>query len=827
MHHPVVHFSVIWLLGTFLILHFDWLLFAVSTLLLICLLVLFVCKDKRRMRQAFLYFLCFTLSLVYNAWHESERQTKIPQSESSEQKKYSGQLVSVPAADGDLVQFTLNLTTWNERVIVRLKLMDQQEREVVKQWRRGDRLIIDGTLEAPNEASNFGAFDYRRFLQRKRIFWQLKAEGIHSVQHESDHSGWNVHRIVSYIDQIRAHLLEKTERIFSNEHAGWMQGILIGAKEGVDPETYERFARLGISHLLAISGLHVGVMIGSLLWILRMLGFPRDVMFYMMCVVIPFYILLTGASPSVVRAGLMALAGLYAWQKGRLKDALLILSAVLWVMLLFRPDYLHDIGFQLSFAVTAGLIVGVPAINKRLRQLPSALRNALAVTIAAELVSFPLLIYYFHQYSLLSWLANLLLVPLVSIIVLPGGLAAMLLSFFSESAAKIASLPIDRVNDMLFHIAEWFDRWTLFHLSWPAPSPSWLLLYFAALLALFHACRHGAQPHQTAIPWMPHAQADHKPAVRLRWFMAVFMLLVIYAYEPLAWHWPAKGLVYFIDVGQGDASLVRTPTGSHLLIDGGGTISFVREGDEWRQRKDPFETGKDILVPLLKQRGVHQIDMLFLTHADADHVGGLAEVVKRIPVKQIFINGTVKTSPAMVAFIEAATERNIPIYAASYGLTLEIDRYTKLLFLHPFSQEQLYNETRQNDYSLVFLLQIFDKQILYAGDMEQEQEKEVLAALPELEMDDRANSFFSNDAPLVLKVAHHGSRTSTSAQWLDYWKPEAAVISAGRNNLYGHPHPDVIRRLQQLGSRVYRTDLHGEIQLDIRKNSMSVRTKFR
>lgn len=694
MNHPVVYLCLCWLIGTFFVLHFHGLSLAVIVVLTFNICTIFAMhKPVMRVRTA-IYFSCFLLSIAYNSVHEWDRHTVLdPSNVNQTEQAYIGRIISKPDIDGDIVQFTLKLLDRKEKVVVRIHLQQQQEQTEVATWIVSDVIKLTGILEQPREATNYGSFDYKKYLQNQRIYWQLRVEGLESIQTLSSSNRWNVYRLLAWINTIRDWLNTKITRIFPESQVGWMKGILIGEKDQVDPERYEQFARLGVTHLLAISGLHVGVLIGAIIWLLRQTTCSRETIFYIICVVIPFYMVLTGAAPSVIRAGIMAVIGCYAWTKGWLKNGLVIWSITLWIMLFVRPDYVHEIGFQLSFAVTAGLIIGVPAFNRVLCQLPNVLQNSLSVTIVSQLVSFPLTVYYFNQFSLLSWLVNLLLVPLVSIIVLPAGLIALLLSIVSESLATVASFPVIWTNRFIFALSEWLDQATFFHISYPSPPPWWIVLYYSLLYYFFYIFQHIPLRTDNTVSYPSlFRNVSHKS---LRWrkpCMLFFVFLLLYGYQPHAWSWPAKGLVQFIDVGQGDATLVRSPTGKHLLIDGGGQMFWFSKEEEWRKRLDPFEIGKDVLVPLLRQRGVHQIDYLMLTHADMDHIGGLTEVVQRVPVKQIFINGTVKDSPAMLAFIDTALQKDIPIYSLAYGMKIEVDRYTTLHMIHPFSSETLYNE---------------------------------------------------------------------------------------------------------------------------------------
>lgn len=293
---------------------------------------------------------------------------------------------------------------------------------------------------------------------------------------------------------------------------------------------------------------------------------------------------------------------------------------------------------------------------------------------------------------------------------------------------------------------------------------------------------------------------------------ALMCMILLYGYNPHSF--ARNGSVQFLDVGQGDAMLIQTPERKVIMIDGGGTFRFQREGEEWRMRRDPYEIGKNLLVPLLKKRGIKQIDYLIVTHADIDHFGGLQAVIDNLPVGIMFINGTLKDSDAYDAFLHKALQKNIPIAIASEGQQLQVDAHTSLSFLYPLATDRIATVPHQNASTIVSLLQMHGFRFLFTGDIELMEEREMLVRMAEVERVD------------LMKVAHHGSRTSTSEQWLARWQPQLAVISVGRFNTYGHPHPTVIDRLDQQRILTYRTDVHGEIQIEVNAEHLKVRTKL-
>ncbi|GJM74596.1 hypothetical protein HMSSN036_68120 [Paenibacillus macerans] len=385
--------------------------------------------------------------------------------------------------------------------------------------------------------------------------------------------------------------------------------------------------------------------------------------------------LITGFSPSVIRSGIMTTLGIYLLRRGKLKDSINVLSAAALMMLLWNPYFLLNVSFQLSFAVTAGLIVFVPLISPYFAWLPPKIRGTVAITLAAEIVSFPLTIFYFNQFSLLSLAANLLIVPVIGALALPMGMAALLLSFFAYRLGVWAAVPVRLLNTATFWATGWLGERSGFMTYWKSPSLLWIAGYYGAVFLLLYWSSRREKRHLTAagvlddetVPLSPapaeiaasdrtgrylaafagvhrqlggqsprefplfrssRAPQTSQTPLPFRQFLDSFMsialriwprdanrrreilriaiaaglaLLIVSGYRTAY----AKGVghIEFIDVGQGDCALITAPSGAHILVDGGGTVSFRKASDSWRDRKEPFEVGAKTVVPLLKNGG--------------------------------------------------------------------------------------------------------------------------------------------------------------------------------------------------------------------------------
>ncbi|MHA7962685.1 DNA internalization-related competence protein ComEC/Rec2 [Paenibacillus sp. CAU 1782] len=745
----------------------------------------------------------------------------------------SGTIVSAVEVDGDRVRFTMEahsvhgegfppLTGLGERIMVQLRLQQQLEQVTAAAWQRGDAIAVAGELAAPAEATNRGGFDYRRYLRSQRIHWLLKGKGATAAQVEPAAGAFTAAALLGRVDAARGWLGAAFDELYPDSQAGYMKGLILGIREDLDPERFGQFSKLGLTHILAISGLHVGVFLYVLGGLLRFARLPKERILLILLFAVPVYVLLTGGSPSVLRAGIMSMLGLAAARMGKLKDGLHLISAAALALLIINPYYLNDVSFQLSFIVTLGLILGVQPLR---RCMPAWKKHGwfpdlVAVSVTAQLVSFPVTLYYFNGFHLLSLPANLLLVPFISFAVLPVGSASLMLSLVWQGGAQaLASVGI-WANDFSFKLVELMstgvsDQWRLI---WKTPPLWWVSAWLLLLLALFRLlgswqamkAAEKRSASEGCLDENPFAAIGLHKAKRLRYGLAglavVFGLLLFYAYMPDAANRDA--VISFLDVGQGDSALIRTPGGKHILIDGGGTISFQKPEEAWKTRKDPFEVGAKVVVPLLLKRGVQHIDLLVVSHLDSDHIRGLAAIAEQIPISAVWWNGSIKEAQDAKSLLQLLLDKKIPLYAPKAGEIWNPDPDTSLAVLWP-PAEPVDSQSAgvrlvkdQNEISLVLELETYGKRFLFTGDIGSATERSLMRMMVEGKNEPAGIN--------IMKVAHHGSRFSTASDWLDFWRPAVAVNSAGTNNPYNHPHPDTLGRLREAGVALWRIDQQGE-----------------
>mgnify|MGYP003870878005 CR=1 FL=1 len=816
----------------------------------------------------------FVVAGTYWEWNEGRNVTALPESLVLESAAHDGipvqaegTIVSTVERDGDRVDFTIRIQSLaltppieqepkngsearGEKILVQVKLQAESEIVVAAQWQRGDKVALNGLLEQPSVARNFDGFDYRKYLLNKEVHWILKATGTHQVR-TSTPTSWSLSTLFRWNDGVRKAMGAEMDRLFEKRNSGYMKGLVIGMQEDLDQDTFMQFSQLGLTHILVISGMQVAIYVGAVLFILLRLRLTRETAQTVALLMVPLYVLMSGAGPSVIRAGIMVMIALLTARAGVLKDGMNILSASALLMLVWNPYDLLSVSFQLSFLVTAGLMIYVPLATPLLAGLPRWIGSALSVTLVAQFVSFPLTIYYFNQFSLLSIAANFILVPLITFIVLPLGVATLLLGRIWGDATHILVSATEGLNNLTFTVVEWMNGWTAGVTLWRSPSFIWIAAYYLVLYLILFACKkrleirarplymddetiplEGLHPVLLAngmgskasradglLPLGPISYLWSPASITL--LVLCFGVLLYIGYQPK--NPSGVGTISYFDVGQGDSMIITTPGGSTLLVDGGGTVNFGLK-EEWRIRRSPFEVGAKVLLPLLKKRGIHRLDAVILTHGDQDHAGGLQAVLEGMPVSALLFNGTIADTAPYTQLMQTALDRKVQLYSVHEGMTISPDKDTELSFLWPELPTEAQGNLRvledQNHDSVVFRLSMNGCSFLFTGDMDKEAEAMIM---------ERDQKTVGSSPPHVdvLKAAHHGSKTSNSGSWLKYWSPSAVVISAGVNNLYGHPSGEVLERLTSDQIQILRTDQQGEVQMQVQNGRIQMRHKLK
>ncbi|KYZ77391.1 hypothetical protein AXX12_04540 [Anaerosporomusa subterranea] len=621
----------------------------------------------------------------------------------------------------------------------------------------GANIVLAGAIKELHGYNNPGSPDMVASWRRQGFTARLSPNGEprYASQTETD---WR-----SRLNSLREAMIAKMKAAMPESDAAILKGALFGGYSGIPTDAIREFAATGIIHILSVSGSHIALVAGAVHWLGGVAGLRQQPSALLAAFAVLSYALLAGLSPPVIRSVIMGLIALSAAVWGREKDAANALALTAGGMLLFEPSLIEDISFQLSFSGTAGLVLLYAKTAERLAFLPDWLSRPIAATAAAQLGVLPVMAWYFNTIPLMSFAANLLVVPAIELTVVLG------------LAGSLTSLVVPPVGHLLLVICSLILS-TAKHVN-----SALALLPFAVYLpplnllmsAAYYYCILWLYGYLTFLPDLAFLLRRRRQQT-----LAVMALLTILTAVGAVWPRPLS--VHFIDVGQGDATLVMTPRGRAVLIDTGGSSG----GD--------FDIGERVVYPYLRRLHVTSLDYLILTHGHQDHAGGAKAVAAAVPVSQILLPPE-ELTPAVDNLNSLKGLTVIPAYS---GQSIVIDG-VRFSLLRPHVSVSSSKRGNSNENSCVVEVRYGSHSFLITGDLEGQSEQALLA---------------QGIAPqTVLKVGHHGAQASTSPAFLTTLDPRYAVISVGAGNRYGHPHPDTLKRLSAGGRPVFRTDKHGAV----------------
>ncbi|SEM30512.1 competence protein ComEC [Mesobacillus persicus] len=669
--------------------------------------------------------------------------------------------------NGNRLSAITEISRNGERVVLNYRIRSPEEKDQLRNAiYPGIVCKVSGELLEPTQSRNPNAFDYRAYLQRKDIFWNYEATRI-DLDLCTEVKG----NLVSQLKRVRQMEINKLEDKLNEGTAAISAALLFGDRNLMAPEILNAYEKTGTVHLLAISGLHVALLAGMCYSLLLRIGLTREKVDLILIISLPLYAVLTGLTPSVNRAVSMLMFFIIA-RKLRLKVSPLdVFSLAFLFLVLTSPFIIYEPGFQLSFCVSLALILSASGIIGR---YDSYLSKLAVVSMIAQLASVPVILSFFYEISLISVMANLLFVPLFSLVILPIVLISYLTSIFfppsSELFLPLVEFFVTFANQMSAALA----GLPISSVIIGKPGISLVLFQLVFLLVTF-------------VIWEKSGKVDRPSRVPLFCLLPMIPIL----FQLVLPYLSPVGKVVFIDVGQGDSIFIQLPFNrANYLIDTGGTIAFPKE--EWEERRDKFEVGEDILLPYLKSEGVRKIDKLVLTHGDMDHIGGASSLLSGVKVKEILLPVAKDRSDLERNIIKKAQSKQIKIIEVGAGSGWK-EGDNVFHVISPF--EKLDDK---NEGSIVLWARFGGKTWLFTGDIGESSEEELVKRFPEMQAD-------------VLKVGHHGSKTSSSEIFLESISIDTAVISAGVKNRYGHPHQEVLDRLKNHQVNLYRTDQQGAI----------------
>ncbi|MGA3186022.1 MAG: DNA internalization-related competence protein ComEC/Rec2 [Bryobacteraceae bacterium] len=698
-------------------------------------------------------------------------------------------------------QFTLELDP-GARARVSMNLDDTPPQRL----NYGQRVEIEARIRPPHNYNNPGSFDYALYLAREKIFWTAVMARQTSARILPGRCG---SRFQAAIFALRTAAVDRIEKLYPGDtyNTGMMEAILIGEKSKLEKVWTENFRRTGTYHTLVIAGFHVTILAACLLFLLRICALDEIPALAITCAAAWLYALVSGCNAPAVRAAagftLYAIARFF-FRRGRVLN---LLAAVALIYLLFDPSQLFDPAFQLSFLCVAAIGAFVaPLLHATSTPFARALKNPSVIeadprlpprsaqfrielrliseTLGASWLLTPIALFlraaifayelavistviqialalpmaeYFHRVSFSGFSSNLIVTPLMGALV-PVGFLAIFTGWHWTASLASAMLALSA------RVVNWHaglePNWRI------ADPPLLLALAFLAsliLLAIFIRKKVLLYPSLAAA-------------------LALFILLIWQPSKPAA---PHTLELTAIDVGQGDSLLVLFPNGAKMLIDGGGQLSYGT-----RPRRASLDTGEDVVSPYLWSQGIRRLDIVVATHAHEDHTGGLPAILENFHPRELWVGAN-----PLPSLLQNAARLSIPVLRQHEEPAFDFSGARIEILSPPRNFAPL--KSGNND-SLAFRIQFGSRSFLLTGDMEKPMEGRLLSEHADLQAD-------------VLKVGHHGSKTSTIQPFLDAVSPSIALISDGLGNSFGHPHKDVLARLRDRHTAVLRTDLDGLI----------------
>ena len=649
----------------------------------------------------------------------------------------------------------------------------------------GDKIGFYLEYQKPNTARNYMGFDYSNYLKTKKILGTVNVESnnLQVISHN------NTNAILNKIYSLKNIMKQKINELLPKETAGLCIGMLIGETSNIEESMQEDFRDSNLSHILAVSGANVSYIIISITYIFNKMYFRKKLSKIISIILLILFMLLTGCTSSVNRACIMAILMLIAELLNRKSDVYNNLALSALILLIINPYSILDIGFQLSYMGTIGIVFLHDKISNVVQIKNKIIKyffEMIIVTTCANLAIIPIMMFHFNTVSLTFYFSNVLAGPILGAVVIIGFIMFFVSLILNSLAIPIAFI-LNIMLKFIIKIAELTASLPISKILITTPSIWFIIIWYSTIIILYYK--------EKAKKFYLKNKKNLKIAVTCILIIVLTSNLVIKLNKDLK--------IYFIDVGQGDSCLIVTPTNKKILIDGGGS------------EFGSFDVGEKTLLPYLLDRKIKKLDYVLISHFDSDHVGGILTLMEKIQIEKIIICKQGEVSENYKKFLKILKSKKIKVQIVKAKDKISIDKDTFFYILHP--SNELIKDNILNNNSIVTKFYYRNFSILFTGDIEEIAEKELIKKY-------ESSSILRST---VLKVGHHGSKTSSTKELLEKVKPKIALIGVGENNNFGHPNSEVLNRLNSLNCKIYRTDLNGEIVLTIDKNSkVYVNTMF-
>ena len=669
----------------------------------------------------------------------------------------------------------------------------------------GDKISFLGAYEKPEIQRNYNGFNYLEYLKQLKIYGTIRSE---KVQVLSKRQANVIFQISNYIHN---KIVFNVKNILDDETASILLGLILGDKQDLDEEIQENFRNAGMAHVLAISGMHVAYVILGISFIFKKIIGKRNTNILNIVILI-FYMFLTNFSSSITRAGIMGIIVLFSKIIHRKNDIYTSISISLLLILIYNSFLIKDLGLLLSYGGVIGIVVfnrsilkvleNIKVKNKvykykikpRIQKYLDKIEEIISVSISVQITIFPIIIYNLNTVNPYFLITNLFLSFVIGPIVIVCFL--FIIICLNSKITQIFVPLISLVIKILNYISN-IGKLPFSKIYIATPNLFSILSYYLFLIVLFlsYNLYSYKKPNKTQIrvknliALMKIKFRKNKKRIKAL-FISIFVFIFIIKMVP------QNLKIHFVDVGQGDSTFIVTPHNKTILIDGGGSSS------------SDFDVGESTLIPYILDRGFTKIDIVIISHFDQDHVGGILTVLQELKVKNVYISKQTEKSDNYEKFLKIVNDKKIKVYEIIAGNKIKIEKDMYLDILWPKESQIMENVLNNN--AVVYNLHYKKFSMLFTGDIEKIAEEQIL------DLYSQNKNELKTD---ILKVGHHGSKTSSTSEFLNVVNPKIAVIGVGKNNKFGHPNDGVLKRFDDLNCKVYRTDLNGEISIEINRNS--------
>jgi len=657
---------------------------------------------------------------------------------------------------------TAKIVRNNKKILINIKMSQD-----IPSIKYGDSLYIEGEFKQPEEARNYKGYNYKQYLKTKKIIGTVELEKVKILKSSNG----------SFIHNIQKYIRDTINGTLTDEEGNLLLAILLGDKDKLSEDIQESFKTSNLSHMLAVSGAHVSYIILGLTYVLQnsIIGKKNG---KIVCIIFLLaFMAITNFTPSVTRACIMAILTLFSGIIYRKSDVYTNISVAALITLIFNPYSLLDLGFQLSYGGTIGIIIFIKRIQEKKSnsKVINYIKQMALVSIYANIIIIPIMMYHFNTVSLTFIISNIMASPILGIIVITGFLF-IITSITVKPLTRLIAIFIKPILSILIKISQICSKLPFSNILVVTPYMFNVISYYAIIL------------------YCIKSKKNNKCKI------IICLLIVLILINFIIYIFPQKLRIFFIDVGQGDSTLIITPDKKTVLIDGGGS--------------DSFDVGEKVLLPYLLDRRILKVDYVLISHFDTDHCGGILTIMEKVKVKNIIISEQAEHSENYERFKKLMIHKKIRLIEVKKGDKIKIGRYSEFKILFPTSR--LLSENPLNNNSIVAQFNYNNFKMLFTGDIEKLAEQQILKTeKAEIRAD-------------ILKVAHHGSKTSSIPEFIKAVRPRIALIGVGKNNTFGHPNQQTIKNLENIKCRIYRTDLQGEIIIRIdQKGRMNVKSKLK